>query len=159
MAGQVCIGISGIATDTSDNGDTVAIDQDMATARAALIVIAKAVLGADTNKIISKLEDAPNTEEGLRDAVNSCKKLVRLLIEKKDDALTAASLSLPRAPLCHTVRLTSALPWILQRVNGHVGRHAYVAKKMPTQLAVCIQLMDQTIRLTPWRPPPVPARR
>ena len=30
------------------------------------IVIAKAVLGADINKIISKLQDAPNAKEGLR---------------------------------------------------------------------------------------------
>lgn len=82
-ADHFCIGITGVATDTSDNGDTVAIDQDMATATAALIVIAKAVLGADINKIISKLEDAPHTEEGLRDAVNNCKKLVRLLIDGK----------------------------------------------------------------------------
>jgi DNA-binding PadR family transcriptional regulator len=48
-----------------------------------LIETAKQTLGADAEKIIAKIKDAPETKEGLQATMSSCKKLVRLVIDEK----------------------------------------------------------------------------
>ena len=88
LADQGFISIGAVGADSSDDNRVVVVDRDMASARAALIAIAREVLGADAGKVIGKLEDAPGSSEGLHDAVKSCKRMVRLLIdEKKGDIL------------------------------------------------------------------------
>ncbi|WP_127477174.1 hypothetical protein [Sulfurivermis fontis] len=90
LAEQGFISIGGVSLGADDETCTVAAEQDIPTLKAALIAIAKEVLGADAGKIVSKLEAAPDSREGLQEAVNSCKKVVRLLIdEKKAEALMA----------------------------------------------------------------------
>ncbi|GAB4300602.1 MAG: hypothetical protein Kow0096_20810 [Thiohalomonadaceae bacterium] len=89
LAEQGFISIGGVMEATDDNC-TVAADQDIPSLKAALIAIARDVLGADADKIVSKLEAAPDSPEGLQEVVNNCKKMVRLLIdEQKADALMA----------------------------------------------------------------------
>jgi len=79
-----------IAIGGADASCTVGNGQDIPAIKAQLIAIANEVLGADATKIVSKLEAAPNSPEGLQDVVNSCKKLVKLLIdEKKAEVLMA----------------------------------------------------------------------
>lgn len=69
---------------------TVSSEANIPAIKAQLIAIANEVLGADAPKIVSKLEAAPDSPEGLQDVVNSCKKLVKLLIdEKKAESLMA----------------------------------------------------------------------
>lgn len=90
LAEQGFISIGGVSMDTKDETCTVSADQDIPSIKAALIAIAKEVLGADAGKIVSKLEAAPDSPEGLQEVVSSCKKVVRLLIdEKKAEALMA----------------------------------------------------------------------
>lgn len=90
LAEQGFISIGGVSMSGADETCTVPKDQDIPAIKAALIAIANEVLGADAGKIVSKLEAAPDNPEGLQEVVNSCKKLVRLLIdEKKADALMA----------------------------------------------------------------------
>jgi DNA-binding PadR family transcriptional regulator len=48
-----------------------------------LIAVAQQTLGPDAEKIITKLRDAHETKEGLEETVNSCKRLVRLVIDEK----------------------------------------------------------------------------
>jgi hypothetical protein len=48
-----------------------------------LIATARQTLGSDAEKVISKIKDAPDTKEGLQATVNSCKKLVKLVIDEK----------------------------------------------------------------------------
>jgi len=48
-----------------------------------LIASARQTLGADAEKVIAKIKDAPDTKEGLQATLNSCKKLVRLAIDEK----------------------------------------------------------------------------
>ncbi len=96
LAEQGYISIGGVTVDSPNDGDVdgvVVVDQDIASAKSALIAVAKEVLGANANKVISKLEDAPNSKEGLQEAVNGCKKLVRLLIDEKkgDELMTRCS--------------------------------------------------------------------
>ncbi len=84
------ITIGGQGVKEADDTCTVPDNQDVPTIKAALIAIANEVLGADAGKIVSKLEAAPDSPEGLQEVVNSCKKVVRLLIdEKKAEALMA----------------------------------------------------------------------
>lgn len=53
-----------------------------------LIAMARQTLGADAEKIVSKITDAQETKQGLEAAIAGCKKLVRLTIdEKKADEL------------------------------------------------------------------------
>jgi hypothetical protein len=55
-----------------------------------LIAIAQEVLGSDAAKVVSKLEAAPDSKEGILEVTNQCKKLVRLIIdEQKADQLMA----------------------------------------------------------------------
>jgi hypothetical protein len=90
LAEQGFITIGGVSMGGEDDGCVVAADQDIPATKAALIAIAREVLGADAGKVISKLEGAPDSREGLQEVVNSCKKVVRLLIdEKKAEALMA----------------------------------------------------------------------
>lgn len=88
LAEEGYISVGGVGAD--DEGCDVPGDRDVATLKAALIATANEVLGADAAKIVAKLEAAPNSREGLQEAVNSCKKVVKLLIdEKKAEALMA----------------------------------------------------------------------
>lgn len=92
-AGFITIGgVGGVAAagTAAEPGCVVPAHKDPAALKAELIAIAKEVLGADAAKIVSKLEAAPNTPDGLQETVNSCKKMVKLLIdEKKAEALMA----------------------------------------------------------------------
>jgi len=73
-----------------DETCTVTSEHDIPAIKAQLIAIATEVLGGDAGKIVSKLEAAPDSKEGLQEVVNSCKKLVKLLIdEKKAETLMA----------------------------------------------------------------------
>ncbi|MEW6646971.1 MAG: hypothetical protein AB1450_07215 [Pseudomonadota bacterium] len=90
LAEQGFVSIGGVTMGAADDNCAVAADQDIPSLKAALIAIARDVLGADAEKIVSKLEAAPDSPEGLQEVVNSCKKMVRLLIdEQKADALMA----------------------------------------------------------------------
>ncbi len=56
--------------------------------KGALIAAARQILGYDAEKIVSKIEDAPDTQEGLEATVRNCRKLARFTIdEKKSDDL------------------------------------------------------------------------
>ncbi len=59
-----------------------AFDADVGAVRQQLVTIAEEVLGADGDKVVQKLKAAPETREGLLDAVSQCKKLVKLLIDE-----------------------------------------------------------------------------
>lgn len=48
-----------------------------------LIATAQQILGADAEKVIAKIKDAPDTKEGLQATTNSCMKLVKLVIDEK----------------------------------------------------------------------------
>lgn len=62
--------------------------EDVVRAKAQLIAIARELLGDEAGKIISKIEAAPESRDGLLEAVQQCKKVVRLIIdERKADAL------------------------------------------------------------------------
>lgn len=88
LAEQGFISIGGVSMSADDDACTVPAGQDIPSIKAALIAIAKEVLGADAGNVVSKLESAPDNREGLQEVVNSCKKMVRLLIdEKKAEAL------------------------------------------------------------------------
>lgn len=53
-----------------------------------LIRIAEELLGADAEKVIDKIKDAPDDKEGLVSALSRCKKIVKMTInEEKADAL------------------------------------------------------------------------
>ncbi|MCK9531170.1 MAG: hypothetical protein M0R77_11525 [Gammaproteobacteria bacterium] len=61
---------------------------DVTAMKVSLIAIARELLGADAGKVISKIEAAPDSREGLLEVVSQCKKVVRLLIdEDKAEAL------------------------------------------------------------------------
>jgi len=48
-----------------------------------LIATARQTLGADAEKVIAKIKDAPDSKEGLQATMSSCKKLVKLVIDEK----------------------------------------------------------------------------
>ena len=48
-----------------------------------LIRIAEEVLGADAEKVLKKIREAPDNVEDLRAAAESCKKVVKLIISQK----------------------------------------------------------------------------
>jgi hypothetical protein len=48
-----------------------------------MIATAQQTLGADAEKVIAKIKDAPDSKEGLQATMNSCKKLVKLVIDEK----------------------------------------------------------------------------
>lgn len=67
---------------------TVDENATLETIKSELIAAARRILGPDAEKITGKIKDARQTRENLDAAVQSCKKLVRLVIdEKKADAL------------------------------------------------------------------------
>lgn len=79
------ISVGGMVT---DDECTITSGKDISTIKAELIAVAKEVLGSNSDKIVAKLEAAPDSREGLQEVVNNCKKLVKLLIdENKADAL------------------------------------------------------------------------
>ena len=60
----------------------------LASIKAELIATAQQILGADAEKIVSKLREAHDSKDALEDTVSKCKRLVRLVIdEKKADEL------------------------------------------------------------------------
>jgi len=76
-------GESPSATDGSGASDVAGI-------KAALIGIARELLGSGADKVVAKLEAAPNTRDGLLEATSQCKKVMKLLIdEKKAEQFTA----------------------------------------------------------------------
>lgn len=48
-----------------------------------LIATARQTLGADAEKVIARIKDAPETKEGLRATMDNCKKYVKLVIDEK----------------------------------------------------------------------------
>ena len=50
--------------------------------KAELIKLAEEVLGADAEKVLKKIREAPDNVEDLRAASESCKKVVKLIISK-----------------------------------------------------------------------------
>ncbi len=59
-----------------------------ADAKNELVRIARETLGADAEKVVDKIRNAPDHKEGLTAALDRCKKLVRMIIdEKKADEL------------------------------------------------------------------------
>jgi DNA-binding PadR family transcriptional regulator len=48
-----------------------------------LIATAQQTLGADAEKVIAKIKDAPETKEGLQATMDNCKKYVKLVIDEK----------------------------------------------------------------------------
>ena len=48
-----------------------------------LIATARQILGADAEKVVAKIKDAPDTKEGLQATTKSCMKLVKLVIDEK----------------------------------------------------------------------------
>jgi len=48
-----------------------------------LITIVKETLGKDADKVISKIETAPDTKEAMEEVLNNCKKIVKLMIDEK----------------------------------------------------------------------------
>lgn len=63
---------------------------DVAQVKANLVAIAREVLGGEAGRIVSKIEAAPDSREGLLEVLHQCKKVVRLVIdEQKAEALMA----------------------------------------------------------------------
>lgn len=63
---------------------------DIGEAKATLIGIARELLGSEAGKVISKIEAAPDSREGLQEVISQCKKVVRLVIdEQKAETLMA----------------------------------------------------------------------
>lgn len=55
-----------------------------------LIEAAQEILGKDADRVVEKLNSAPDTKEGILEVTRNCKKLVALIIdEKKAEALTS----------------------------------------------------------------------
>jgi len=48
-----------------------------------LIATARQTLGADAEKVITKIKDAPETKEGLQTTMDNCRKFVKLVIDEK----------------------------------------------------------------------------
>ena len=48
-----------------------------------LIATAQQILGADAEKVIAKIKDAPDTKEGLQATMKNCMKFVKLVIDEK----------------------------------------------------------------------------
>ena len=79
-----------IHVDGEPVGNAVGGGTDPAAVKMELISIAKEVLGADAAKVVSKLEAAPDSKEGILEVTTQCKKLVRLIIdEQKAEKLMA----------------------------------------------------------------------
>ncbi|WP_333839195.1 hypothetical protein [Pelomicrobium sp.] len=53
-----------------------------ASAKQALIAVARAVLGAQAGRVVQRLEDAEETPRALATAVDGCYKLIRLVIDE-----------------------------------------------------------------------------
>lgn len=61
-------------------------EQDVVSIKARLIAAAEEVLGTNAGKVTDKLAAAPDTPEGLKQAVADCRRLVRLLIDEDQAA-------------------------------------------------------------------------
>ena len=61
-------------------------DTAIAPVKARLIEAAESVLGADAGRVTRILREAPDTYEGLEQAVVRCKKIVDLIIDEKKAA-------------------------------------------------------------------------
>lgn len=66
-------------TEDAEPGATV----DFAEVKEKLIVVAGEVLGADAQKVVKKLQAAPDSREGILEATGSCKRMVKLIIDEK----------------------------------------------------------------------------
>ncbi|MFA5627827.1 MAG: hypothetical protein WCX90_07980 [Thiohalomonadaceae bacterium] len=90
LAVQGFIAIDGVSLCEGGDDCMVPASDDISALKAALVAAARDILGADAGSIVSRLEAAPESREGLQETVNNCKKVVRLLIdEQKADALLA----------------------------------------------------------------------
>ncbi len=84
---QGYVAVGGVCA-SGDAACVVSSRRDVSGIKADLIAIAKEVLGSEAGKVVAKLEAAPDSREGLQEVVNSCKKVVKLLIdEEKAEAL------------------------------------------------------------------------
>jgi hypothetical protein len=82
LSAEGYVDIEGYSSEASPGAD------DVAAIKTSLMDIAREILGADAGKVISKIEVAPDSREGILEVVSQCKKMVRLLIdEDKAEAL------------------------------------------------------------------------
>lgn len=72
-----------ITPDRPDEVEKSVAGTDFAKVKEQLIDIAKELLGSDAGKVVKKLQAAPETREGVLEATNSCKKMVKLLIDEE----------------------------------------------------------------------------
>lgn len=82
LLAQGFITADGRVAETEGADCYVPYNQDISAIKAALIAVAREVLGGDADKIVARLEAAPNSRDGLQETVNGCKKLVRLVIDE-----------------------------------------------------------------------------
>lgn len=75
--------VEGVAAGMTAPSAASAAGQDFAAIKAEMIAVAQEVLGNDAEKIVAKLQAAADSREGLQEAVEGCKKLVRLVIDEK----------------------------------------------------------------------------
>jgi len=81
------LGRGGFIAFGNEAGGTAAAD--MAGIKQQLIAIAREVLGRDAEKVVKKLEAAPDSREGILEVTRNCKKVVTLIIdETKAEELT-----------------------------------------------------------------------
>lgn len=74
---------------TGKEGRGAAAPEDVAGIKQQLIATAREVLGKDAEKVVKKLEAAPDTREGILEVTRNCKKVVTLIIdEQKAEELT-----------------------------------------------------------------------
>ena len=74
---------------TGEEGGGAAAPDDVAGVKKRLIATAREVLGKDAEKVVKKLEAAPDSREGILEVTRNCKKVVTLIIdEKKAEELT-----------------------------------------------------------------------
>lgn len=73
-----------------DEGGAAAPAADAVGIKRQLIDAAREVLGKDADRVVKKLEAAPDTTDGILEVTRNCKKLVALIIdEDKAEELTA----------------------------------------------------------------------
>lgn len=60
--------------------------QDLADIKQELIRIARSVLGNDADKVVEKLQAAPDTKEDIQQVMSKCQKTVKLLIDENKAA-------------------------------------------------------------------------
>lgn len=77
LASDGFIKIDGLVIASENKGSS-----DIGSAKEELVAIARELLGRDAEKIVAKLEAAPDHKDGLLEAVSGCKKLVKLIIDE-----------------------------------------------------------------------------